>query len=423
MDLRPPFRIPHRLEYPLGSWMHLGVIHPRLEARGRPFPRSLRSRSRVNPCVLRPLTRGPQGQPSPLRTPHGRPGVQGIFPASRGQAPDGWPMVHHSMATGFPIPRGCCWALSVSLPIPCSPLPLPVSGPIPAFLGFPIPRGCCAARFHPSSRVCTPPGRQQPCGAGPLDPHPSGDCFVRLARVAPFPPPPLSPVPRPSTHLGLFPASHALPVSWGRRVALVTRPCLSCRLFFASRFFLFFNPPGRQQPSGVGPLDSHPSRDWFVCLVLVAPFPPPSACVVCSLQDLWWVLLPGLRAPRYPCISPTRSPFAVVFLLCCFLFVFFSRNPRSLFCPFALPRSPAARSLCASHPPEALWGFVRVFFFHRASCLAVPSSLYARTTTLHRSSVTAHFGALFLSHRPPVAWPLAVAGHARWAPLPRVRLI
>ena len=91
--------------------------------RGRPFPRSPWSRSRVDLRVLRPLTRGPQGQLSPLRTPHGRPGVQGIFPTSRGQAPHGWPMVHHSMATGFPIPRGCCLALSVSLPIPC-PIPL-----------------------------------------------------------------------------------------------------------------------------------------------------------------------------------------------------------------------------------------------------------------------------------------------------------
>ena len=119
----PPLPIPHGLEYPLGSRMHFGVVHPRLEARGRPFPRSPRSCSRVNLRVLRPLTRGPQRQPSPLRTRHGRPGVQGIFPTSRGQAPHGWPMVYHSMATGFPIPRGCCLALSASLPI-SYPVPL-----------------------------------------------------------------------------------------------------------------------------------------------------------------------------------------------------------------------------------------------------------------------------------------------------------
>ena len=211
----PPLSIPNGLEYPLGSRMHLGVVHPRLAGRGRPFPRSPRSRSRVNLRVLRPLTRGPQGQPSPLQTPHGRPGVQGIFPTSRGQAPHGWHMVHHSMATGFRIPQGCCLALSASHPIPCSPLIHPVTSPHRASCGFPIPRSCCAAPFHPSSRVYTPPGRQQPCCAGPLDPNASGDRFVRLALVAPFPSPPLPPAPCPVTHLGLFPASCFFPVSLG----------------------------------------------------------------------------------------------------------------------------------------------------------------------------------------------------------------
>ena len=254
----PPLPTPHGLEYPLGSRMHLGVVHPWLEARGRPFPRSPRSRSRVNLRVLRPLTRGPRGQPSTPRTPHGRPGVQGIFPTSRGQALHGWPMVHHSMATGFPISQGCCLALSVSHPIPCSPLPHPVTGPIPASCGFYIPQGCCAAPFHPSSCVYTPLGRQQPCGAGPLDPHPSGDRFVRLALVAPFPPPPRSPVPRPVTHLGLFPASRVFQVSWGRRVVLATRPVLPRPPFPVSRVFTRL---GRQQPFGAGPLDPHPSWD------------------------------------------------------------------------------------------------------------------------------------------------------------------
>ena len=76
--------------------------------------------------------------------------------------------------------------------------------PLPPFCSVPRPQsnplGCCAAPSHPSSRVYTPPGRQQPCGAGPLDPHPSGDCFVRLARVAPLPPPHLIPVPPPIAH-------------------------------------------------------------------------------------------------------------------------------------------------------------------------------------------------------------------------------
>ena len=190
--------IPHGLEYQLGSRMHWGVVHPRLEATGQPFPRSFRSRSRLNLRVLRPLTRGPQSQPSPLRTPHGRPGVQGIFLTSCVQAPHGWPMVHHSMVTGFPIPRGCCLALLVSHPIPC-PLPL-CHIPSPAKSERPVVSRSHGAVVrlvphpylrpvppsHPSSRVYTPPGRQRPSGASPRDPHPSKDRFVLLARVAPI---------------------------------------------------------------------------------------------------------------------------------------------------------------------------------------------------------------------------------------------
>ena len=83
----------------------------------------------------------------------------------------------------------------------------------------------------PSSRVYTPPGRQQPCVAGRLDPLPSGDRFVRLARVAPFPPPSLSPVPRPRPNpLG----------------------CCAAKSHPSSHVY---TPPGRQQPCGAGPLD------------------------------------------------------------------------------------------------------------------------------------------------------------------------
>ena len=70
----------------------------------------------MNLRVLQPLTRGPHGQPSPLRTPHGRSGARGIFLTSRGQVPRGWPTGSHSMATGFPIPRVCCLVLSAILP-------------------------------------------------------------------------------------------------------------------------------------------------------------------------------------------------------------------------------------------------------------------------------------------------------------------
>ena len=109
---------------------------------------------------------------------------------------------------------------------------------------------------------------------------------------------------------------------------------------------------------------------------LVAPFSPLSAWVVCFPQDLWWVVLPGPRAPRYPCLFPTWLPAIVVF-------VFLARHPRSLVCPFAPSCSPAACSLwwCC--------GVLFLVFFslpRRASCLVVPSSLHAHTSTLHMSS-------------------------------------
>ena len=162
----------------------------------------------------------------------------------------------------FPNPTGLLLG-AVGLPsnpMSPSPMPHPVTGPFPASPGLPTPPGCCAALatrpslsrpLVPSSRVYTPPGRQQPCGTGPLHPLPSGDRFVRLARVAPFPPPPLSPVPRPR------------PIPLG---------CCAAPSPPSSRVY---TPPGRQQPCGAGPLDPHPFGDRFVRLARVASLPPP----------------------------------------------------------------------------------------------------------------------------------------------------
>ena len=143
-------------------------------------------------------------------------------------------------------------------PMSHSSLPHPGTGPFPASHGLPTPSGRCAALatrpspprpLVPSSRFSTSSGRQQPCGAGPLDPHPSGDRFVHLARVAPFSP--FSPVPRPrSNPLG----------------------CCAAPSHPSSRVY---TPPGRQQPCSASPLDPHPSGDRFVRLARVAPLPPP----------------------------------------------------------------------------------------------------------------------------------------------------
>ena len=174
-------------------------------------------------------------------------------------------LVHGSPLQGdwFPNPMGLLLGAFglPALPMSLSPLPLPGTGSFPASHGLSTPSGCCAALatrpsppcpLVPSSRVYTPPGRLLPCGAGPLGPLPSGDRFARLARVAPFPPPSLSPVPRPR------------PNPLGCRAA---PPHPSSRVY---------TPPGRQQPCGAGPLDPHPSGDRFVRLARVAPFPPPS---------------------------------------------------------------------------------------------------------------------------------------------------
>ena len=162
----------------------------------------------------------------------------------------------------FPTPTGLLLGAFglPSHPVSHSAMPHPVTGPFPASLGLPTPPGCCAALaprpslsrpLFPSSRVSTPPGHQQPCGAGPLDPLPSGDHFVLLARVAPFPPPPPSPVPRPR------------PIPLG---------CCAAPSPPSSRVY---TQPGRQQPCGAGPLDPHSSGDRFVRLAQVAPLPPP----------------------------------------------------------------------------------------------------------------------------------------------------
>ena len=107
-----------------------------------------------------------------------------------------------------------------ALPMSHSPLPHPGTSPFPASHGLPSPSGRCVAlatRPSPprplvtSSRVYTPPGRLLPCGAGPLEPLPSGDRFVRLARVAPLPPPSLFPVPRPQPNPWAAARPHPIP--------------------------------------------------------------------------------------------------------------------------------------------------------------------------------------------------------------------
>ena len=183
-------------------------------------------------------------------------------------------------------------------PMSHSHMPHPVTGPFPASRGLCTPPSCCAALatghslsrpLFPSSRVYTPPGRQQPCGAGPLDPLPSGDRFVRLPQVAPFSPPPLSQVPHPP------------PVPLG---------CCAAPSHPSSRVY---TPPGRQQPCGTSPLDPHPVGDRFVRLAQVAPLPPLSPSLV----------PPGSRpSPLGPSCGSRHTPFSVPSPFPCIPFFF-----------------------------------------------------------------------------------------------------
>ena len=248
-----------------------------------------------------------------------------------------------------------------ALPMSHSPLPHPGTGPFPASPGLPTLSGRCVALatrpspprpLVPASRVYAPPGRLLPCGAGPLGPLPSRDRFVPLARVAPFPPPSLSPVPRPwpnppgclaapshpssrvytppgrqqprrgptgsSSIRGPFRApstgrsppspaplscavSLAVLVTWGRRVALATRPFLS-RLLVVLRgvlrvcfpppfFFCFFFPLRSLLPACTHNNTASPSR---FCSVLTSS---PSAI-------LWRCPWRSPAMPKDPAIQP-----------------------------------------------------------------------------------------------------------------------
>ena len=327
------------------------------------------------------------------------------------------------MATGIPIPRGCCSVFSAS-PHPLvrnpttslSPVPRPVTH-LGLFLvspAFPFswvcraalaPRPSLSRSLFPSSRVYTPPGRQQPFGAGPLAPHPFRDRFMRLARVAPFPPPSLSPVPPPVTLLGLFPASRAFPCSLGCCAALATRPSLSLPLFPSSRLY---TPAGRQQPFWRGPTGSSSIR---------APFHVPSTGRSLPASFRLGGVFPSgpFGGPSsWPPLPPVPVPFPhLVTCCCCCFFRAPPAVPRLLVCYFPFRRCLLA--LCFTPSGGALGSCFFCLFFRYApplsrcaSCLVVPSSLHARTSALHWSS--GHGSPRCSSPVPSPSWGVALGG-------------
>ena len=271
-------------------------------------------------------------------------------------------------------------------PMSHSPLPHPGTGPFPASRRLPTWSSHFAALatrpspsrpLFPSSRLYNPPGRQQPCGAGTLDPPPSGDRFVRLARVAPFPPPPLPPVP------------HPRPSPLG---------CCAAPSYPSSRVY---TPPGRQQPCGAGPLDPHPSRDRFLRLARVAPFPPPPLFPCASHAGLipWAVVRPHpiphpVSLPERAASNPVARAHWILIhpgtVLCAWHGSLSSCSRPSLLCRLPCCPSPLGPSCGPSHTPFSVpspcgaVGCRSRFFFSPSLFCVVLSSLHARTTTLHR---------------------------------------
>ena len=249
------------------------------------------------------LTRGPQGQPSPLRTPHGRPRFQNIIRTSHGQSPHGWPLVYLFMATGLPVPCGC-YCCPLLLSAPCAPvasphLPSPYSHTLAPPVS-PLP-GPCPMSPHPAPfpSLCdsTPPGCQQPFGAGPKDvllftsrtgclsvPTLSARPRVRV-HIPPGPPQPFSlgPKDRFERYYWLLPlprrvAPRASPFS------RVTVRALASPGFFApaSRLLPLSTCPGRSLPR------AQPAGRCFAC-----PSPPsPPLCVCIRFRSFLFRVCP-----------------------------------------------------------------------------------------------------------------------------------
>ena len=297
----PPLPISHQLEYPLGSRMHLVVVHPRLGARGRPFPRSPRSRSHVNLSVLRPLTRGPHSPPSPLWTPHGRPEVQGIFLPSRGQAPHAW-LAHGSPLADDWFPNSTGLLLGAICP-PSFPSSQPRNVPFPF-----------ATSRHPARPIPRVPCF--PVLLGLL----CGPCHTLCLVPSPFPIPHPVCIPHrpPETEWGDPTGSFSIRGPFGA-------PCTGC---------------------------SYPAP---LCLGGLIPTGPGGG-------PFYWPRPPF--PSRYLCLYPTGPPASFVFSPpCCLLpcvtclrLLFLSRAP------IAPTRSPAASLLCAVRPPAVNCGSFSLVF-------------------------------------------------------------
>ena len=194
------------------------------------------------------------------------------------------------------IPRVPC--LPILLGLSCGPSPTPFSVPSPSpFIACLYPTGPPATLWRGPTGSSSIRGPFRAPSTGRFLPAP-----------VPFPCATSRHPSRPTPHVP------RLPILLGLTCGPSHTHSLSRPLFPSSRVYI---PPGRQQPFGTSPLDPHPSGDRFVCLALVAPFPPPSVWVVCFFKDLlgpFFLAPPPLPpAPVYSCLFPTWSPAVVFF--------------------------------------------------------------------------------------------------------------
>ena len=274
---------------------------------------------------------------------------------------------------------------------------------LPASCGFPIPRGCCAAPFHRSSRVYTPPGCQQPCGAGPLDPHPPGDCFVRLALVAAFPSEPLPPAPRPVTHLGLSPASCVFPVSLGPSCDPSHTP-LSAPSPYPS--IPCFYPTGPPATLWRGPTGSAsclgPARATSTVRSLPVPFR------LGGVLSSGPVVVPSSWPPRPP--LPVLFPNLVT--CCCCFCTFSSRATRGLSSARLLHPGPPPPARSALLALLCRCGVLFGFFLPPPSppCLLPCGSLLPACTHNNSAQAICHCSPRCSCPVPSPSWSVALGG-------------
>ena len=285
----PPLPIIYGLEYLIGSRMYLVVVHPRLDARGRPLPRFPTSRSGVNVRVLRLLTAGPH----PCGHLKAVPGFRAIsclpvatFPMVGARFLTPWPLVSdsHGNLTWRFRPNFPCSALFATPRCPFPVCHIPSLGHLPRLTPHPlfIPHWTASNPVVRAHWILIHLGTVLCVLHGSLLSHPSVFFFTRF------------PIPRGRC------AVLGTVFSWPRPRIPSCYPCLYPT---GPPTTHVYTPTSRTPPSGAGP------RKPFLPLAMVAPIRTPAAFSLCVFfSGLPWVFplcaTRGMPQPPTPlCVS------------------------------------------------------------------------------------------------------------------------